>query len=76
MFFTVNTWDGGKYVFGPAPWPKPLKHQHRYIIPGGYGITLYPREFDDIVLPPIGARVLVLFLGPGVDRPWVLGLWS
>lgn len=21
MFFTVDSWDGGKHIFGPAPWP-------------------------------------------------------
>lgn len=21
LYFTVDAWDGGKHVFGPAPWP-------------------------------------------------------
>lgn len=51
IYFTVNSWDGDRHLFGPAPWtvttPAPVK----------------------------GDRVLVLFLGAGVDRPWVLGWW-
>ena len=51
LYFTVKSWDGGKHVFGPAPWTVTTP------------------------APVSGDRVLVLFLGAGVERPWVLGWW-
>ncbi len=60
--FTVPSWDGGKHVFGPAPWPLSR------VEPTG-------AHDHEASVPPRGARVLVLFLGAGVERPWVLGWW-
>lgn len=60
-YFTLPDFDGGKYLFGPAPWPNVKT------IVGG--IT-YPQ-----IPPPVGARCLVAFVGSGIDRPWVLGWW-
>lgn len=62
MTFTVPAWDGGKHVFGPAPWPMSRvevasSHDHAETVPAR------------------GARCLVLFIGGGIDRPWILGWW-
>lgn len=48
LYFTVESWDAGKHVFGPAPWPA------------------------GSLAPAQGTPALVMFLGPGVDRSWVL----
>lgn len=64
--FTIPDWDNGKHVFGPAPWPRSLAKP----IVGGDGHTHETSE------PPVGSRCLVLFVGAGVDRPWILGWWS
>lgn len=62
MYFTIPSWDSGMHVFGPAPWP-----MSRIELASGHD---HPET-----VPQNGARVLVLFLGGGVDRPWVLGWW-
>jgi hypothetical protein len=63
MYFTIDGWDEGKYVFGPAPWPTSR-------------VDLGPDAHDHSeTVPTAGDRVLVLFLGGGVERPWVLGWW-
>lgn len=65
--FTVPDWDGGTHVFGPAPWPVS---------------RVEPAAVADLGLhdhdgtkPPAGSRCLVVFVGTGVDRPWILGWW-
>lgn len=62
MRFTIPDWDGGKHVFGPAPWPMSRVE------------TAQLHDHSETV-PAKGSRVLVLFLGDGVDRPWVIGVW-
>lgn len=66
MKFTVKAWDAGKHVFGPAPWPG---HVTALGEPG------LEEHTHDPAVPTPGARVLVLFLGEGIERPWVLGWW-
>lgn len=72
MRFTVPDWDGGKHVFGPAPWPmsrvEPVDHTHPL---GGSSASHDHPE----TVPARGARALVLFLGEGIERPWVLNWW-
>lgn len=60
--FTVKDWDQGKHVFGPAPWPMS---------------RVEPASLHDHpeTVPTKGMRALVLFLGDGIDRPWVIGVW-
>jgi hypothetical protein len=69
MRFTVPAWDGGKYLFGPAPWPQsqvdPTNDE-------GDGAVTHDHAG---AAPAQGARCLVLFIGSGVDRPWVVGVW-
>lgn len=67
MRFTIKSWDGGKHVFGPAPWPM---SRVEAASDGG------PLHDHAETVPAPGARCLVLFLGGGVDRPWVLGVWG
>lgn len=62
MTFRVKSWDGGKHVFGPAPWP-----MSRVESSGGHDHAE--------TLPAAGARCLVLFLGDGISNPWVIGVW-
>lgn len=61
--FTVPSWDKGRHVFGPAPWPMS---------------RVEPTEGHDHIetTPPKGARCLVVFVGTGVSNPWILGWWS
>lgn len=62
MTFRVKDWDGGKHVFGPAPWP-----MSRVESASGH---------DHLeTTPSAGARCLVLFLGSGIGNPWVIGVW-
>lgn len=66
MTFRVKEWDGGKHVFGPAPWP--MSRVQPY--------PVEPPNHDHVETPPAaGWRVLVLFLGEGISRPWVIGVW-
>jgi hypothetical protein len=69
MRFTVPAWDGGKYLFGPAPWPL---SQVEPINDGGDGAATHDHAGTS---PARGARCLVFFVGGGIDRPWVLGVW-
>lgn len=48
--------------FGPAPYPK----WGNPTPPGGTGPHIGPQPGD---------RCLVVFAGPGISRPWVLGWW-
>lgn len=86
--FTIKDWDGGKHVFGPAPWPmsrvEPVSHTHPVTVTvsdtysgGGSGSgTAQPTTHDHAeTLPKRGDRALVLFLGDGIERPWVLSWW-
>lgn len=66
--FTVPEWDGGKHVFGPAPWPLSRVEPAVVGVDGAHD--------HEATVPPRGARVLVLFLGAGVERPWILGWWA
>lgn len=59
-------------LFGPAPYPRygiePAgAHNH-----GGGGVDDHDHEWTD---PPVGARCLVVFVGAGIDRPWLVGWW-
>ncbi len=60
MRFTIPEWDNGRHVFGPAPWP---------------ASRVEPADHHAEATPRRGARALVLFLGEGIERPWILGWW-
>lgn len=68
MKFTVPEWDGGTYVFGPAPWPRSLVEPTT--APGDPGS--HDHEGSN---PTPGDRCAVLFIGSGIDNPWVVGFW-
>lgn len=77
MFFTIPEWDDGTHLFGPAPWPRAQveptdlgTHGH-----SNAGSTSLGSHDHVATEPSKGARCVVLFLGAGVDRPWVLGVW-
>lgn len=66
MTFRVKEWDGGKHVFGPAPWPMAR------VQPTNDGSGAHDHAET---VPTAGWRCLVLFLGEGISRPWVMGVW-
>lgn len=67
MRFTVPDWDGGTHVFGPAPWPRSLIEPTSV---GDHGVH------DHEGSPPVtGDRCAVIFIGNGIDNPWVIGFW-
>lgn len=65
--FTIPDYDGGRHVFGPAPWS-----MSRVEPTGGHD---HPETG-----PPTGARCLVVFVPPTPDhpglRPWVVAWWT
>lgn len=84
LTFTVREWDGGRHKFGPAPWPvsrvEPADHTHSVSVSdtysGGGSGTAETTQHDHVETEPRrGNRCLVLFVGAGVERPWVLGWW-
>lgn len=51
--------------FGPAKWIRSRVEP-----------AAGPDMHDHVeTLPPVGAVCLVIFVGPGVQRPWVVGWW-
>lgn len=62
MRFTVKDWDDGKHAFGPAPWPMSR-------------VEVASQHDHAETVPTRGTRCLVLFLGGGIDRPWIIGVW-
>lgn len=80
MTFTIPGWDGGRHVFGPAPWPasrvQPADHGHSVTLSDGSSTTAASTQHDHAeTIPTRGARCLVMFLGSGVESPWVIGWW-
>lgn len=63
VIFTVPDFDGGKHRFGPAPWPRSL-------------VDVAAAHDHEGTAPTINARCLVIFVGTGVDTPWVVGWWD
>lgn len=64
-FFTMQDYDGGKHEFGPAPWSK--------VVTTSAGAEPH---LHTAVAPGAGVRCLVVFVGAGVARPWVIGWWT
>ena len=56
--------------FGPAPYPRPALHQITLA-----GTTPAAHQHDP-GLPPAGTACLVLFVGPGVDQPYIVAFYS
>lgn len=76
MTFTIKSWDGGKHLFGPAPWPKDrlidFASDTGNLVIGG---TPYPHTHHATAVetvPVKGDRCLVIFTD---DGPWVIGWW-
>lgn len=70
-----------KYVFGPAPWTKSAvepagAHSHSETGTGGGTTSTAPDHDHNPTDPPVGARCLVVFVGNGIGRPWVIGWWA
>lgn len=64
-FFKLDAFDS-KHEFGPAPWPQMTYHAHDEV-------GIHTHQSDP---PPVGAKCLVLFTGPGIAGPWVVGWWA
>lgn len=76
--FTVPDWDGGIHVFGPAPWPRSLVEPTALVTQSaGDPAHTHADEAHDHVgsTPVVGDRCAVLFIGNGIDNPWVVGFW-
>lgn len=56
-----------RHLFGPAPYTK------THVEPGDDGDGPHDHQPTP---PPVGAKCLVLFVGIGAERPWVLGWWD
>jgi hypothetical protein len=67
LYFTVPDWDGGKFTFGPAPWPVSR------VEPAVSGADA-PHDHAE-TKPSAGDRCLVVFEGEGVSNPWCVGWW-
>lgn len=66
MRFTIPTWDSGRHVFGPAPWPATVVVEHT---------SADDTHTHEVVQPKPGDRCLVVFVGIGIKNPWVIGWW-
>lgn len=70
--FTVEAYDGGTHEFGPAPW-------HRGAAAAtdadGPAVGSEPPHVHAAAPPAVGARCLVIFVGSGIEQPWVVAWW-
>lgn len=74
IYFTIKDWDNSKHEFGPAPY---TWSRHTTVTDtGSYAPVLHthvvPIPADG---PAAGDRCLVVFVGGGVEDPWVIGWW-
>jgi hypothetical protein len=73
LYFVVKGWDQ-RLRFGPCPWPRtllePTSHSHSSTEP----VSSESHDHEGSV-PTVGARCLILFVPPGIDRPWCIGWW-
>ena len=65
--FTVPDWDGGTHVFGPAPW-----HRGAAAPTDADGGGTEGPHVHAAAAPVPGQRCLVVFVGSGIERPWVV----
>lgn len=65
VFFKIPTYSP-TLEFGPAKWVR------SQVEPASHGDGTHDHTET---LPPVGAVCLVIFVGPGVQRPWVVGWW-
>jgi hypothetical protein len=65
--FTVADYDGGTHVFGPAPW-----HRGAAAATDADGVGGEAAHVHAAAPPAVGARCLVVFVGTGIERPWVV----
>lgn len=63
-YFKLNGFDD-KHEFGPAPYTRVMYHAHDEL--GTHDHDTEP--------PGAGQTCLVVFAGPGIERPWVLAWW-
>lgn len=64
VIFVVPDFDKGIFEYGPAPYTRAL------VEPGGSESHVHSPS-----IPGTGHRCLVLFVGTGIDRPWVVSWW-
>jgi hypothetical protein len=90
IYFTLKDWDNGKHEFGPAPytWPaltvtsntNALSDNGTLVIGGTPEPHTHTSPHTHQVPIPVnqpvgGDRCLVVFVGGGVEDPWVIGWW-
>lgn len=70
MFFTVESWDGSKHVFGPAPWPggpEPLAGALLLVVFLGGGISRpWVTAVAGSVVEPVGGAVPISGIIPSM----------
>lgn len=71
VYFVVGDWDGGRYEFGPAKWARGNDVE---LTAGGSGDDAFAAHRHERVPQP-GQLCLVVFVGPGIERPWIVGWW-
>lgn len=69
--FVVPDYDGGRHLFGPAPW-----HRGSAAATDADGGGTDPAHVHTAAPPPVGARCLVVFAGGSIERPWVVAWWT
>lgn len=70
VFFVLPGYSPG-LEFGPAKWTRSAIEPNVHSHPDA-GTSEHDHE---ATFPPAGATCLVLFVGPGIQRPWVVGWW-
>jgi hypothetical protein len=90
VIFTIKDWDDGVHEFGPAKWdhgPVPtgeVRDAEGVVMPSKRVVVKLDTfgNIDNIVIeeavsaaPPIGSSCLVVFVGTGIDKPWIVA-WT
>lgn len=73
LTFTVNGYSP-TVKFGPAPYPRPAVAATTLTLSSGT-VSPDPHTHTPSV-PPAGTQCLVMFVGSGTDRPWVVAFAS
>lgn len=70
VYFTLPSWSDSD-VFGPARW-----HAATTVdVSGGSGEPAFAAHHHDIAAPAVGQLCVVVFVGAGVNRPWIVA-WA
>lgn len=65
LYFTIRQFDDEAHRWGPAPW---MPRVEPIVEPDGLLVCR-------ILMPTVGARVLIGFVGDDGSSPWVVAWW-